>query len=79
MRKGEVPLETCERGGNEAGGAERPIEATFEGGPQADSEAEETSLSDAIMGQLESCKHKQTLYFEPAPDKSERKGGSQVT
>ncbi|MPD01108.1 hypothetical protein E2C01_096620 [Portunus trituberculatus] len=61
MREGEVPLETCERGGNEAGGAERLMEATLEDGPLADSEAEETSLPDATTGQSESHKHRWTL------------------
>ncbi|MPC46650.1 hypothetical protein E2C01_040373 [Portunus trituberculatus] len=33
----------CERGGDEAGGAERSIATTLEDGQQTDSEAEETS------------------------------------
>ncbi|MPC47741.1 hypothetical protein E2C01_041497 [Portunus trituberculatus] len=46
----EEPLETCERGGDEAGGAERPMEATLEDGSLTDSEVEETSLPDASTG-----------------------------
>ncbi|MPC51168.1 hypothetical protein E2C01_045008 [Portunus trituberculatus] len=59
--EGEVPLEICERGNDEAGGAERPIVATHKDGPQADSESEETSLPDAAVGQSESHEHKRTL------------------
>ncbi|MPC37110.1 hypothetical protein E2C01_030585 [Portunus trituberculatus] len=61
MHEGEEPLETCERGGSEAGRAERPIAATLEDGPQANSEAEETSLPGATAGQSESREHKRTL------------------
>ncbi|MPC58960.1 hypothetical protein E2C01_052975 [Portunus trituberculatus] len=47
----EMPLKTYERGGgDEAGRAERPIAATLEDGPQADLEAEETSLPGATVG-----------------------------
>ncbi|MPC49645.1 hypothetical protein E2C01_043454 [Portunus trituberculatus] len=50
-----------ERGGDKDGRAERSMEATLEDGPLADSEAEETSLSDTTAGQSELCKHKRTL------------------
>ncbi|MPD03283.1 hypothetical protein E2C01_098913 [Portunus trituberculatus] len=46
----EESLETCERGCDEAGEAERPIAAILEDGPQADSEAEKTSLPGATAG-----------------------------
>ncbi|MPC42358.1 hypothetical protein E2C01_035979 [Portunus trituberculatus] len=54
MREGEEPLATCERGGYEASRVERSIAAKLEDGPQADSEAEETSPPGVTVGQSES-------------------------
>ncbi|MPC61973.1 hypothetical protein E2C01_056052 [Portunus trituberculatus] len=45
------------------------MEATLKDGSLADSEAEETSLSDATAGQSVT----QTKTSEPAPDESERR------
>ena len=54
----EGPLETDERGDDEAGGAMMPTEAKIEDCLLADSEAEETSMPEATAEQLASfeCK-----------------------
>ena len=48
-REDGVPLETCERGGDEADEAGSPTEAAREGCPPADGVEEGTSLPEATL------------------------------